>query len=271
MKTLITAISPCPNDIFIFGGWILGLLPEGGPETAFVFSDVQELNQAGHEGRYDVIKLSAVQALRYRNQWHILQAGGAFGLGHGPKLVTGLGKGRPRTIAVPGLDTTAFHLLRAAADWEIEPVTMRYDRIIGAVVQGSVDGGLLIHESALVFHRYNLALLLDLGEWWRVKTNGLPLPLGVIAVRNSVPSPVREEIFGTIQCSLRLAQKDRAAVWPLVRTMAQESDDRVLQAHVDAYVNRYSEDIGTEGVSALQALSGLLANHDFSERKKSFR
>jgi 1,4-dihydroxy-6-naphthoate synthase len=267
VKSLVTAISPCPNDIFIFGAWILGLLPEIGIGTSFVFSDVQELNQSAEENRYDVIKLSALHALRLRRTWRILPAGGAFSIGHGPKLVTGKGHASPRRIAVPGLDTTAFHLLRAAAEWEFEPVPMRYDLIIDAVVEGRVDAGLLIHESALIFRRYGVSLLMDLGQWWIEKTGGLPLPLGVIAVRRSFPEAVLEKVTRQIQASLHLARENRSSVWPLVRAMAQEREDRVLEAHLDAYVNHFSEDFGEKGSKGLEALDALLAKNVFSERK----
>jgi 1,4-dihydroxy-6-naphthoate synthase len=262
---LRVAISPCPNDLFIFGGWILGLRPWT-RDFSFVFKDVQELNCEAEDFGYDLIKLSAVQALRLRHRWQVLSAGGAFSLGHGPKLVVRQGRSRPRRIAVPGLDTTAFLLLRAAADWEFDPVPTRYDRIIGAVVRGEAEGGLLIHESALVFRSHGVEMLLDLGEWWSEETGGLPLPLGVIALRESIAEQLGGELSEQIRASLRLAQRDPAPVWPLVRAMAQETDDRVIEAHIKAYVNRLSEDFGEQGSEGLKLLHALLAKNGFSER-----
>jgi 1,4-dihydroxy-6-naphthoate synthase len=267
LTDLNLAISPCPNDIAIFGAWILGLLPGGGLRSSFVYSDVEELNRAAEQCRYDVIKLSAVQALKLKDRWSILPSGGAFGLGDGPKLVALTGEQEPERVAVPGVNTTAWHLLRAAAGWAIEPVPMRYDRIISAVSRREVDAGLLIHESALVYGQYGLELVLDLGKWWQWRTGGLPLPLGVIAARRTLDRTLGDRIAARIRASLGLFARDSAAVWPLIRAMAQELDDCVLRAHLDAYVNRLSDDFGEEGARALAALDGLLAKDVFSGRK----
>jgi 1,4-dihydroxy-6-naphthoate synthase len=267
VSELKLAISPCPNDIFIFGAWILGLLPGEGLRSSFVFSDVEELNRAAEQCRFDVVKLSAVQALRLKEHWRILPSGGAFGLGHGPKLIALPGAVKPERVAVPGLNTTAWHLLHEAADWAIEPVPMRYDMIISSVTRRDVDGGLLIHESALVYREHGLELVLDLGRWWQERTGGLPLPLGVIAARHTLDRMLRDKIAARIKASLRLAGRKGGAVWPLVRAMAQELDDSVLRAHLDAYVNRLSDDFGEEGARALSALEGLLAKDVFSGRK----
>ncbi|MFN2267580.1 MAG: MqnA/MqnD/SBP family protein, partial [Desulfonatronovibrio sp.] len=183
-KSLLAAISPCPNDTYIFGAWVLGMVGDlPGIRTRFVWEDVQTLNEMAESGGADIIKVSAVQALKL-DDYEMLTCGGAFGLGDGPKLVARAGlNGTPEKIAVPGTLTTAYALLGAAADFDFEPVPMFFHEIPDAISKGLVDAGLLIHETALVYKEMGFKMILDLGQWWKVRSDDLPLPLGVIVMR----------------------------------------------------------------------------------------
>ncbi|NJB68214.1 1,4-dihydroxy-6-naphthoate synthase [Desulfobaculum xiamenense] len=256
---LSVAISPCPNDTFIFAAWILGLVPERlSRPVRFFWADVEELNQSAAAGRHDVIKLSAAAALALSDDYEILPSGAAFGHGAGPKLVT-----RPdapatlRTIAVPGLHTTAYTVLRAALPQGFTPVPMLFSDIVDAVREGRVDAGLVIHETALVYARHGLELRMDLGAWWNAQGVSAPIPLGVIAARRDLPPEDRDAVVATIRASLAHARAARADIWPLVRTLAQELDDETLERHIAAYVNDLSDDMGEAGRAALDLLSRL--------------
>ncbi|BBD09683.1 1,4-dihydroxy-6-naphthoate synthase [Desulfovibrio ferrophilus] len=259
---LTVAISPCPNDTFIFGAWILGLTPDRtGRPARFAWADVEELNRAAERQRFDVIKMSAATALELEEHYEILPTGSAFGAGVGPKLVVRPdGPQRPATIAVPGLKTTAFAVLRAALGHDFSPVPMLFSNIVDAVANGKVDAGLLIHETALVYDRYGLELRLDLGAWWAEQGAGTPMPLGVIAVRRSLPESLRQGVAQTLRASLELARKDSAPIWPLIRALAQELDNATLNAHIKAYVTDMSLDMGPMGVLALDRLRTITQN-----------
>jgi len=255
---LTVAVSPCPNDTFIFGAWVLGYAP-GAPRARFSWHDVEELNQAAGRGEYDVVKVSAVRGLALED-YAILDAGAAFGHGAGPKLVALPGATRePQRVAVPGLMTTALALLRGALGPGFEPVPVLYDRIVEEVRSGRVDAGLLIHETALVPRRYGLEMRLDLGAWWAGQGGG-PLPLGVICARKALGRETIEAVESAIRASLDAAQQDRGRVWPLVRSLARELDDATLSAHIHAYVDDLSRSMGAEGHAALDRLEKL-ANH----------
>ncbi|WP_031388382.1 1,4-dihydroxy-6-naphthoate synthase [Desulfonatronum thiodismutans] len=261
---LTVAVSPCPNDTFIFGAWVLGQCAPLPDQTAsFIWEDVQVLNEAAARRAYDVVKVSAAQALKLLDDYVLLPAGGAFSKVHGPKLVTSRTSslspsGAPRTIAVPGLGTTAAALLRRAWSEPAELIPVRYDRIVNMVLQGEVDAGLLIHESALLLDRYGLSCILDLGRWWDERTRGLPLPLGCILGRRTLRPETLERITAQIQASLNHAAHAPDSIWPLVRALAQELDDEVLQAHIRTYVNHYSRDMGEEGTRALECLGEMV-------------
>lgn len=270
MTTLTVAVSPCPNDTIIFAAWALGLVPEiEGVPARFLWEDVQTLNDwaAGRDPgapRPDVIKLSAAAALALPDHV-ILDAGAAFGLGCGPKLVS-----RPDAawadipepvVAVPGLQTTAAALARLAmgqAGRPYRPLPMPYDRVKDAVLSGQVDAGVLIHETALVWERHGLALVLDLGRWWDEYAGGLPLPLGVIAARRDLGQPLVAAVDAKIRESLTAAESDRPRVWPLVKALAQELDDATLEAHIATYVSPLSRSMGEAGRRALAALAERL-------------
>lgn len=258
---LTVAVSPCPNDTFIFGAWVLGqCAPLPDQAVSFIWEDVQVLNEAAGRRAYDVIKVSAAQALELLDDYVLLPAGGAFSKVHGPKLVTSSSSpsGAPRTIAVPGLGTTAVALLRRAWSEPAELIPMRYDRIVDMVLRGEVDAGLLIHESALLLDRYGLSSILDLGRWWDERTGGLPLPLGCILGRRTLRPETLEQITAQIQASLNHASHAPDSIWPLVRGLAQELDDEVLRAHIRTYVNQYSRNMDEEGVRALEYLAELV-------------
>lgn len=257
---LTVAVSPCPNDTFIFGAWVLGQCPPLPERTvSFVWEDVQMLNEAAVRKKHDVIKVSAAQALDLLEDYAVLPAGGAFSKVHGPKLVAACvpPSGSVRTIAVPGLGTTAAALLRQAWTEPAELIPVRYDRIVDMVRRGEVDAGLLIHESALLSDRYGLSCILDLGRWWEGQTGGLPLPLGCILGRRTLGAETLEQVAGQIQTSLSHASHAPDAVWPLVQALAQELDDEVLWTHIRTYVNHYSRDMGDEGLRALECLGGM--------------
>ncbi|WP_461209691.1 1,4-dihydroxy-6-naphthoate synthase [Desulfocurvus sp. DL9XJH121] len=258
--SLSVAISPCPNDSFIFAAWILGLAPEAARIPArFTWADVEELNQAAEARRFDVVKLSAAAALGLTDSYEILPSGAAFGLGAGPKLVARPdAPARPRVVAVPGLRTTALAVLRAAMDEPFEAKPMLFSDIVAAVQAGRADAGLLIHETALAPERHGLEIRLDLGAWWADATNGAPLPLGVIAARRDLPGDVRQGAARAIRASMEQARTAPESILPLVRILAQELDEAILAAHIEAYVNDLSLDMGGRGREALKHLEAMV-------------
>lgn len=250
------AISPCPNDSYIFGAWVLGMVGDvSGLRTRFVWEDIQTLNEMASSGTVHLVKVSAVHALKLEKDWTILSCGGAFGLGHGPKLVVSKKvKDEPSRIAVPGMLTTAFALVKACVDFDFEPVSMPFDQIPDAVLDGHVDAGLLIHETALIHEQLGLDLFLDLGAWWKEKSSGLPLPLGLIIIKTNLDQTIKFETERIIRDSISMARQVQPVIRPLIRQLARELDDDVINEHILAYVNEYSSDMGEKGKRALSFL-----------------
>jgi len=83
---LSLAISPCPNDTFIFHAWLHGLVPGAPAPGSVQFEDVETLNRMALAGAADVVKVSAAIIAEVEKEYVVLDAGAALGWGNGPVL-----------------------------------------------------------------------------------------------------------------------------------------------------------------------------------------
>src|SRR3954462_71106 len=110
---LSLAVSPCPNDTFVFHALVHGLIP-GAPEVDLTFADVDVTNTAAERGEFDLVKVSYAALPWLMDDYELLPAGGALGRGCGPPVLARDGKLdlTGKTVAVPGARTTASLLFR---------------------------------------------------------------------------------------------------------------------------------------------------------------
>ncbi len=255
-RALRLAYSPCPNDTYIFAALTNGLLRDA-PPVSVRLEDIDELNRAAARHEFELVKVSYGAIPFLMDGYRILRAGGALGRGCGPLLVARSGGGsdvaafKDAAIAIPGERTTAFMLLQLALGTGLRAVPMRFDRIVAAVANGSVDAGLIIHESRFTYAEAGLISLIDLGDWWESQT-GMPIPLGAILARNDVADPAL--LNDAVRGSLAFARANEPAIMPYVRAHATEMSDEVMRKHIDLYVNDYSDDIGEDGIAAVHEL-----------------
>ncbi|MBV8355885.1 MAG: 1,4-dihydroxy-6-naphthoate synthase, partial [Candidatus Eremiobacteraeota bacterium] len=158
-------------------------------------------------------------------------------------------------IAIPGILTTAFLLLRLALGRTPPIAEMRFDRIVDAVAAGEVDAGLVIHESRFTYRSKGLAEIVDLGTWWEEQTNA-PIPLGAVLVRRDVGEVAGTTLNRAVRASLDFARTKEEAIIDYVRAHAAEMDDDVMRKHIGLYVNDFSDDVGDEGEAAVAELFG---------------
>jgi 1,4-dihydroxy-6-naphthoate synthase len=258
-RPLRLGFSPCPNDCFVFDALVHGRIATP-LRFEVVLDDVEALNQRALAGDLDVAKVSYHAFGRLAQAWWMLRAGGALGRGVGPLIVTRPDgpAGTPldlrgRRVAVPGGTTTAKLLLRLFAPEGVEEVEVRYDRIMPAVAEGTVDAGLIIHESRFTYAEHGLRAPVDLGAWWEGRSGGL-LPLGGIAVRRDLGIGVAREAQRAVAASVAAAFADPAASEAYVAAHAQELSPEVRRAHIALYVNAYSLDVGPDGEAAVERL-----------------
>jgi 1,4-dihydroxy-6-naphthoate synthase len=259
MTTLDIAFSTCPNDTFIFHAMLHGGIDTGNLRFIPHMHDVEDLNKKAFSKTFHVSKLSFFAYLKLKQHYEILDAGSALGYGCGPLLV---GKSADLSlseakIAVPGEYTTAYLLLKL---WrpEIRNVEItRFDNILEKIQIGKYDAGLIIHEGRFIYPEYDCVEIIDLGKWWESQT-GLPIPLGCIAVRKDRPViDLKKDIESVLRNSVQYAMENRNASREFVKLHAQEMDDRVIDGHIDLYVNNFTVSLGKTGGKAIQALEEM--------------
>ncbi|HET6276607.1 MAG TPA: 1,4-dihydroxy-6-naphthoate synthase [Candidatus Cybelea sp.] len=253
------AYSPCPNDTFVFAALTNGLL-DGAPEVRVHLADIEELNTSAVRGEFALTKVSYGAIPFLMDRYRILPSGGALGRGCGPLLVALPAEAPPlfsefasKRIAIPGEHTTAYLLLQLALGARPKTVPMRFDRIVPAVANGEVEAGLIIHESRFTYRDAGLIAIADLGEWWENMTL-LPTPLGAVLARDDVDDAAAAAVNVAIRRSIAFARANEASVMPYVREHAVEMSDEVMRAHIELYVNEYTDDLGENGRNAVHAL-----------------
>ncbi len=258
LKSKLTlGYSPCPNDTFIFYALVHGRVAGEGLEFRETLHDVEVLNQMALGGELDVTKVSCHALGLLRDDYCLLRSGGAVGRGCGPLVVArermGMDELRGRKIAVPGRLTTACLLMQLYDPSLTNVSVMAFHEIMGAVRDGRVDAGLVIHEGRFTFAQYGLSRVMDLGQWWE-KTTGCPIPLGCIVARRDLGGGLVGRVEGLVRESLLYARRHPDEAWQYIKAHAQELRDDVIGRHIDLYVNDYSVDLGDDGVRAVNAL-----------------
>jgi len=257
-KPLTLAYSPCPNDTYIFAAWANGLLPDA-PEVRVALEDVETINASAAKCDYELTKVSYGAIPMLMDRYRILRSGGALGRGCGPLLITR--PNMPQTlqdyadklIAIPGERTTAFMLLRLAMGMTPSAIHMRFDTIVEAVARGTVDAGLIIHESRFTYQDEGLVSVIDLGDWWEQQT-GMPIPLGAILARNDIADADAKSIDNTIRESLQFSRTNEPNIIKYVREHAFEMGEDVMHKHINLYVNDFTTDVTDAGIAAVKEL-----------------
>jgi 1,4-dihydroxy-6-naphthoate synthase len=244
-----------PDDAFMVWALASGRLDSRGFELEFVPEDIQVLNEWALEGKLEVTALSLATYPLVQDRYALLPHGASIGSGYGPIVVARDELSREDLrgveIAVPGRLTTAFLVLGMVLGRPFAHRPMPFDQIVDEVKSGRADAGLLIHEGQLTYADEGLVKVLDLGEWWLLET-GLPLPLGVNAVRRDVPrlAELSELLRRSIEVGLE--NRDEAVRYALgyARDLNPETADRFIEM----YVNDLTCDYGDEGRQAVEEL-----------------
>ena len=253
-RALRLAISPCPNDTFMFDAIVNKRIDLEGYTFDVEYHDIEQLNERVLGGEAQVSKCSTALLRAVGERYRLLDSGSALGRGNGPLLVRRKGELAPiMRIAVPGLYTTANALIgRLFPDIE-ERVPMLFSEIAAAVERGEFDAGVLIHEGRFVYERRNLELVADLGLEWERQME-LPLPLGSIIVDRSLGEEVARDVECLIRRSIEYAFANPSSSRDFIKSHAQELEDDVIDKHIALFVNDFSLTLGDEGRRAVKEL-----------------
>jgi len=254
---LTLGFSPCPNDTFIFDAMVHGRIDTEGLEFDYFLTDVEELNRKALSADVDVTKISYNAFAYVAQNYLILDAGSALGHRNGPLLISknriGISELPGLKIAIPGKYTTANLLFSIAWPEVVNKTEYLFSDIEDALLKDEVDAGLIIHETRFTYYRRGLHKLADMGEYWETLT-GLPIPLGAIVIKRSIPDDIALKVNRVVRRSLEYAYKDSFASYDFVSGNAREMDSTIMNNHIKLFVNEYTLNLGKKGRKAIVEL-----------------
>ena len=258
-ETRITvAHSPDSDDAFMFYGLASGNVDTGGIAVDQVLADIETLNRAAFEGRYEVTAVSFHAYAHLVDKYALLAHGASMGDRYGPIVVA---KQESRAgvkgtrIAIPGTLTTAYLALRIYEP-DFDYVVVPFDRIQQAVVAGEAEAGLLIHEGQLTYQEEGLRKIVDLGEWWAERTGGLPLPLGGNIIRRDLGPAMIAKVSKMLHDSIAYALAHREDAVEYALQFGRGLDRARTDRFVGMYVNDLTLAYGERGRRGLERLLG---------------
>ena len=254
--------SPCPNDTFIFDALVNHKIDTKGYTFKVHLQDVQTLNEWAIAGKLPFSKISYGVWPLVKNNYALLNSGGALGKGVGPLLVYKEDHTRPEgkpnattmRVAIPGVNTTAHLLFSLAFPKVTNKEFLVFNEIENAVLQGDVDAGVIIHENRFTYADKGLSKWMDLGTYFE-ETFNAPIPLGGIIARNDINANEITIVDDLIKQSVQYAFANSYDILPdYVKSHSQEMSEQVMRQHIDLYVNDFTIDMGDTGRKAIAQL-----------------
>ena len=259
MPTIRLAHSPDADDAFMFYALAAGKIDTGDRAYVHDLADIETLNRRADAGELEVTAVSFHAYAYLADRYALLPHGASIGDGYGPRLVARTPPpADPRAalrdvvVATPGTRTTA-HLALLLYQPAARTVVVPFDRIEDAVLDGTADAGLLIHEGQLTYADRGLHLWQDLGAWWGAGT-GLPLPLGGNVVRKDLGPALMEAVSRDLRASILYGLAHRAEALAHAGRFARGMDAARTDTFVGMYVNDFTVDYGPRGRAAVQRL-----------------
>ncbi len=255
MERLKLAYSTCPNDTFMFYGIADGIFKPSF-EFDIILRDIEELNKLAFEEKTDITKLSFFAYFKLADRYKILNSGAALGRGCGPLLIArekfDLKELKNKKIAIPGENTTANLLFSIFCPECKNKKEVLFSEIENEILKGNVDAGVIIHETRFTYKSRGLIKLVDLGEFWEKET-GNPIPLGLIAVKREYEKEGKE-FDNLLKQSIEYSFSNPEKAMPYIKQYAQEIENKVINSHIELYVNNFSIKLGEEGRQAIKDL-----------------
>ena len=257
-ETRITvAHSPDSDDAFMFFGLASGAVETGGIVVDQVLQDIETLNRAAFDGKYEVTAVSFHAYAHLADKYALLPHGASMGDKYGPIVVARQDGGpagvKGSRIAIPGTLTTAYLALRIYEP-DFEYVVVPFDEIQQAVLDGKAEAGLLIHEGQLTYQDEGLRKIVDLGEWWAGRTGGLPLPLGGNIIRRDLGPEMIAKVSKMLHDSIAYALSHRAEAVEYALQFGRGLDRAKTNTFGGMYVNELTLDYGERGRRGLERL-----------------
>jgi 1,4-dihydroxy-6-naphthoate synthase len=251
--------SPDPDDAFMFHALANDCIDTGKYQFTHELVDIETLNRRAFNADLELTAVSIHAYAFLHDKYALCSCGASMGDGYGPMVVArepmSIGDLNAKTIAVPGVLTSAFLALRLCLGKEFEHVVVPFDEIIEAVEHGErngrrIDAGLIIHEGQLTYGEKNLKLIVDLGVWWKELT-GLPLPLGANAIRKDLGPEAMKDVQKLLYESIKYGLDHRQEALEHALKYGRDLDRSQADKFVGMYVNDWTLDFGARGREAV--------------------
>ncbi|RXJ86208.1 menaquinone biosynthesis family protein [Arcobacter sp. CECT 8985] len=267
LKTISVAHSPDADDIFMYYAIKFGWVTAKDAKFENIAADIETLNQATLKGEYDICAISFALYPFVKDDYALLKTAVSFGQGYGPKLIKKKDAKLKKNfkVALSGEYTTNALLFKIAYP-DARITYMNFLDIEKAVLDGTVDAGVLIHESILNYSE-ELEVQREIWDIWEeLSGGGLPLPLGGMCIRRSLPLHSAIDYENTLIKAVDVANKNRK----VLATMLLEKglirvDAPTLDTYLDLYANDESINLSEVQYEALDKLFELGYKHGFYE------
>ncbi len=261
------AHSPDADDIFMYYAIKFGWVGIDGMDFENLALDIETLNVEALKGTYDITAISFALLPHIKDEYAPLRTAVSFGEGYGPKLIKQKGKTLKRNfkVALSGKYTTNAMLFRIAYP-DARITYMNFLDIEQAVIDGVVDAGVLIHESILTFED-SLEVEKEIWDIWvELAGEGIPLPLGGMAIRRSLPlnRAIEYEAMLTKAVDVARKHKDRLSKMLIERDLVR-IDAPTLDKYLELYANDDSVSLNELQLKAIDILYDLGYKHGFYE------
>jgi 1,4-dihydroxy-6-naphthoate synthase len=256
VKSITLGHTPDADDAFMFYGIAAGKVTSAFFNVEHVIDDIETLNKRAINHELDVTAISA-HAYAYTQDYTILRSGGSFGLGYGPIVIAKKPMDgevlRHGTIAIPGQMTSANLMLKLAIG-NFDSKEMIFSSIPDAVSSGSVDAGLIIHEAQISL-RDKFYTVMDLGKWWNIVSQGMPVPLGInVASRRSMTVDEINKFDSFFRNSIEYGLKNMDEAINYAMKYARGNANELIERFVKMYVNQLTINMGSEGEGSITLL-----------------
>ena len=240
MKNISVGHSPDADDIFMYYAIKFGWVTPDDAKFDNIALDIETLNQATLKGEYDICAISFALYPFVKDDYALLKTAVSFGEGYGPKLIKKKGTVLKKNfkVALSGEFTTNALLFKIAYP-NARITYMNFLDIENAVLDGTVDAGVLIHESILTYDN-ELEVEREMWDvWLELSGGGLPLPLGGMCLRRSIPLHNAINYENTLIKAVEVANKNRRVLAPM---LLEKGLIRVDAVTLDKYLDLYAND-----------------------------
>ena len=273
MKTLSVAHSPDADDIFMYFAIKFGWVGAEGLSFENIALDIETLNTEALKGTYDITAISFALYPKIRNDYALLRTAVSFGEGYGPKLVKKKETTLKRNfkVALSGTHTTNAMLFKIAYP-QARIIYKNFLEIESAILSGEVDAGVLIHESILQYSD-TLCVEKELWDIWRELCKAeLPLPLGGMALRRSMPLHRAIACEQTLIRAVDVAHTHQGMLSKmLLERNLVRVDSATLKTYLGLYANEHSIEMNDTQYEAIDALFKLGYDNGFYDQMISVK